>query len=117
MGIHNFGESAANECSRLHKDLSEIINSQLIAKTIERWEIEEWLKSNSLKKIKSINNDSNREKNIATYNDNKQKIAEINKFLEPYNIASELGGVACKSLISFFNSINGQSTLEKFDKQ
>ena len=39
MGIHNFGESAANECSRLHKDLSEIINSQLIAKTIERWEI------------------------------------------------------------------------------
>ena len=116
MGIHNFGESAANECSRLHKDLPEIINSQLIAKTIERWEIEEWLKSNSLKKIKSINNDSNREKNIATYNDNKQKIAEINKFLEPYNIASELGGVACKSLISFFNSINGQSTLEKFDK-
>ena len=56
MGIHNFGESASNECSRLHNDFSEIINSKLIDKIIERWEIEEWLKSNSLKKIKSINN-------------------------------------------------------------
>lgn len=116
MGIHNFGESAANECSRLHNNFSEIINSKLIDKIIERWEIEEWLKSNSLKKIKSINNDSNREKKINIYNDNKQKITEINKILEPYNIASELGGVACKSLIAFFNSDNGKTTLEELNK-
>ena len=116
MGIHNFGESAAYECSRLHKNLSEIINSKLIEKIIQRWNIEEWIKSNSLKKIKSIKEETNREKNITTYNSNKQQVDDINKILEPYNIASELGGVACKSLIAFFNSVNGKFTLEKLDK-
>ncbi len=116
MGIHNFGESAAYECSRLHKNLSEIINSKLIEKIIQRWNIEEWIKSNSLKKIKSIKEETNREKNITTYNSNKQQVDDINKILGPYNIASELGGVACKSLIAFFNSVNGKFTLEKLDK-
>ena len=116
MGIHNFGESAAYECSRLHNNLSEIINSKLIEKIIQRWNIEEWIKSNSLKKIKSIKEETNREKNITTYNSNKQKVDDINKILGPYNIASELGGVACKSLIAFFNSVNGKFTLEKLDR-
>ena len=116
MGIHNFGESAAYECSRLHKNLSEIINSKLIEKIIQRWNIEEWIKSNSLKKIKSIKEETNREKNITTYNSNKQQVDDINKILGPYNIASELGGVACKSLIAFFNSVNGKFTLEKLDR-
>jgi len=116
MGIHNFGESAANECSRLHNNLSEIINSKLIEKIIQRWNIEEWIKSNSLKKIKSIKEETNREKNITTYNSNKQQVDDINKILGPYNIASELGGVACKSLIAFFNSVNGKFTLEKLDR-
>ena len=116
MGIHNFGESAAYECSRLHKNLSEIINSKLIEKIIQRWNIEEWIKSNSLKKIKSIKEETNREKNITTYNSNKQKVDDINKILGPYNIASELGGVACKSLIAFFNSVDGKFTLEKLDR-
>ena len=116
MGIHNFGESAAYECSRLHKNLSEIINSKLIEKIIQRWNIEEWIKSNSLKKIKSIKEETNREKNITTYNSNKQQVDDINKILGPYNIASELGGVACKSLIAFFNSVNGKLTLEKLDR-
>ena len=116
MGIHNFGESAAYECSRLHNNLSEIINSKLIEKIIQRWNIEEWIKSNSLKKIKSIKEETNREKNITTYNSNKQQVDDINKILGPYNIASELGGVACKSLIAFFNSVNGKFTLEKLDR-
>ena len=116
MGIHNFGESAAYECSRLHKNLSEIINSKLIEKIIQRWNIEEWIKSNSLKKIKSIKEETNREKNITTYNSNKQQVDDINKILGPYNIASELGGVACKSLIAFFNSVDGKFTLEKLDR-
>ena len=116
MGIHNFGESAAYECSRLHKNLSEIINSKLIEKIIQRWNIEEWIKSNSLKKIKSIKEETNREKNITTYNSNKQQVDDINKILGPYNIASELGGVACKSLIAFFYSVNGKFTLEKLDR-
>ncbi|MBA4716486.1 MAG: NAD-dependent DNA ligase LigA [Verrucomicrobiales bacterium] len=116
MGIHNFGESAAYECSRLHKNLSEIINSKLIEKIIQRWNIEEWIKSNSLKKIKSIKDETNREKNITTYNSNKQQVDDINKILGPYNIASELGGVACKSLIAFINSVNGKFTLEKLDR-
>ena len=40
-------------------------------------------------------------------------IKEINAILEDYKISSELGGVACKSLISYLNSETGKLSLDK----
>ena len=113
LGINNFGESAANECSRLHQNFQEIIDSNIIKQIIERWETEEWLKSNSLKKIKEITSETLKDDQISMYNFKKQSLIAINDSLEPYNIAPELGGVACKSLITFLNSNSGSITINK----
>lgn len=113
LGINNFGESAANECSRLHQNFQEIIDSNIIKQIIERWETEEWLKSNSLKKIKENTSETLKDDQISMYNFKKQSLIEINESLETYNIAPELGGVACKSLITFLNSNSGSITINK----
>ena len=95
------------------KNFQELIDSNLIKQIIERWETEEWLKSNSLKKIKEITSETLKDDQISMYNFKKQSLIAINDILEPYNIAPELGGVACKSLITFLNSNSGSITINK----
>ena len=113
IGINNVGESAANECSRLHNSFSEIINSKIISLIINRWNLENWLKLNTLKRIKSESSVESLDEKINLYNSKKQEIQSINRTLETYKISHELGGVTCKSLFDFFNSDNGQLILNK----
>ena len=95
------------------QNFQEIIDSNIIKQIIERWENEEWLKSNSLKKIKENTSETLKDDQISMYNFKKQSLIEINESLETYNIAPELGGVACKSLITFLNSNSGSITINK----
>lgn len=113
LGINNVGESAANECSRLHNSFLEIINSKIIRLIINKWNLENWLKLNTLKSIKLESSVTGVDEKIRLYNRKKQQILSINKALETYKISHELGGVACKSLLDFFNSDNGQLILNK----
>ena len=115
LGINNVGESAANECSRLHNDFSEIINSQIINLIIDRWNIENWLKLNTLKKIKSESTSDALDEKIKLHNNKKQNLISINKKLEQYQVSQELGGVACKSIYEFINSDNGKSILHRLN--
>jgi DNA ligase (NAD+) len=113
LGINNVGESAANECARLHNNFSEIINSQIINLIIARWNIENWLKLNTLKKIKSESTADSLDDKIKLHSNNKQELTSINKTLDKYQVSQELGGVACKSIFEFINSDNGKSILDR----
>ena len=97
----------------MHNSFSEIINSKIISLIINRWNLENWLKLNTLKRIKSESSVESLDEKINLYNSKKQEIQSINRTLETYKISHELGGVTCKSLFDFFNSDNGQLILNK----
>ena len=113
LGIPNLGESASNECARTHRSFDELSNSSILELISEKWDKENWIKNNPVKS-KTISKDStpsiDRNEQSKEF---KNRIKEINAILEDYKISSELGGVACKSLISYLNSESGKLSLDK----
>ena len=113
LGIPNLGESASKECSRTHRTFDELLNSSILELISERWEKENWVKNNPVKsKITTKNNASCIDRSEQS-KEFKNRIIEINESLEDYKISSELGGVACRSLITYLNSETGKSSLNK----
>jgi DNA ligase (NAD+) len=113
LGIPNLGESASKECARTHRTFDEILNSSILELISERWEKENWVKNNPVKsKITTKNNASGIDRSEQS-KQFKNRIIEINESLEDYKISSELGGVACRSLITYLNSETGKSSLNK----
>ena len=113
LGIPNLGESASKECARTHRSLDEILNSSILELISERWEKENWIKSNPIKS-KNVQRGSASKIDITQQSKEfKSRITEINERLEDYKISSELGGVACRSLIKYLNSNPGKSSLNK----
>ncbi|MDB4721315.1 NAD-dependent DNA ligase LigA [Verrucomicrobiales bacterium] len=113
LGIPNLGESASKECARTHRSFDEISNSSILELISERWEKENWVKNNPVKS-KNITNDTS--SSIDRSEQSKQfknRIIEINELLQNYRISSELGGVACRSLITYLNTEPGKSALNK----
>jgi len=113
LGIPNLGESASKECSRTHMSFDEILNSSILDSISERWEKETWLKNNPARS-KNNESDSPSEKSRNEQSkEYKKRIIEINDILDDYQISSELGGVACTSVITYLNSETGKSSLDK----
>lgn len=85
MGISQVGDSVARELSRLHKSIGEVAQSPLLAK---------------LAPLKTA------ESSKAKQNDPE---------LVPYGIGSEVGPAVAQSVLTYFQSMAGQSVLEKME--
>jgi len=87
MGISQIGESAAREIARLHKNLSEVAESEILRDLAELPSFD----GLSISKRKKENHPR----------------------LAKYQIESELGPVAAQHIVTFFNSEAGKHVLEK----
>lgn len=87
LGIPEVGESTAKELSRLHQNLSKLANSEILHELANLPNYEELLKSKRTK--------------------------DHHPLLSQYNIDNSLGVVAAGSLVDFFDSTAGQTTLQQ----
>ena len=74
--------------------------------------VENWLKNNSSKSKTT----STGEKKSRKSKEFRERINEINDNLDEYQISSELGGVACISLVTYLDSDAGKWSLDKLNK-
>ena len=116
LGIPAIGESAANECARLHASLSEVAKSKVLPLVAERGEKEAWLKANPVSPKKEKISAETKDKRRIIAADIKPRINEINDQLSALDISPDLGGVASRELIVFFNSKAGKETLLALDE-
>ena len=116
LGIPNLGESASKECSRMHESLNEILNSSILERISEKWKMENWLKNNSSRSKNKMTDKSEDKDNSQKSKEVRKRIKEINGSLDAHKISSELGGVACISLITYFNSDTGKWSLDRLNK-
>ncbi|MDX1680396.1 MAG: NAD-dependent DNA ligase LigA [Akkermansiaceae bacterium] len=116
MGIRQLGESAAKELSRLHRDLRELADSDLLPKIAERGTKDAWIKSHPVnpKKETISKEESERRKKLAA--EYKPRVKELSEQLEPYQVSPELGGVTAQSTLEFLESEAGEQVLERLDK-
>ena len=111
LGIPTVGESAAIECSRLHENLSCVACSDILPMIAERGEKENWIKANPVNPKKSNVTEVEKAKRKETAALIKSRIHEISESLAPLTLSPELGGVAAREIINFFNSNLGKDTL------
>jgi DNA ligase (NAD+) len=108
MGISQIGDSCSREISRLFKNMHSFSDTRLLHAIAERGEAIKWKLKNPINsEFEKITTEekNRRKKQFAIYN---LKIKELDKYLSEFQISSELGAVAARSLINFFNSTSGQ---------
>ena len=116
LGIPTIGESAAMECSRLHENLSCVASSDILPMIAERGEKENWVKANPVNPKKCSVTEiekANRKETAALI---KTRIHEISESLTHLKLSPELGGVAAREIINFFNSNLGIDTLRELKR-
>jgi DNA ligase (NAD+) len=111
MGIEQVGETTAKEISRIFMSMEDLRNSQLLADIYERgyaitWKIEHPIKS----KFETISESQMRSRQ-EEFKKLNPRIKELELKLSKYGISPELGSVAAKNLIDFFDSNVGNEFL------
>jgi DNA ligase (NAD+) len=107
LGIPQVGDATAKEVSRLFMSIKDLRKSQLLADIYERgcaitWKIEHPINSD----YETIS-ESERAFRKAKFSELNPRIKELEKKLSEYSISSELGSVAAKNLIDYFDSNSG----------
>jgi DNA ligase (NAD+) len=115
MGIRHLGEAAAKELARLFRNLTEIIDSELLPEIAERGTKDAWIKANPAnpKKVQISPEEKRRRKDIA--DSYKKDVNRLNQKLADYKISPELGGVAAQSALNFFSSSAGKNVRNRLD--
>lgn len=112
LGIPQVGEATSREVSRLFQNLGSLRNSELLSDIYIRGDAVSWKINNPINsKFESITDEEK------AFRENKFKelnpiIDQLNQKLSNFNISSELGSVAAKNLIDFFDSNTGEQFLE-----
>jgi DNA ligase (NAD+) len=112
LGIPQVGETTAREVSRLFENMHSLECSELLRDISERGMANTWKTNHPISsKFEEIDDT---EKACR-----KAKVAELNRIikildhkLSEYQVSPELGGVAAKNLLDFFNSKAGHEFLE-----
>ena len=116
LGIPTIGESAAIECSRLHESLSCVACSDFLPLIAERGEHENWIKANPVNPKTGNITEAEKAKRKETAAVIRTRIHEISESLSPLKLSPELGGVAAREIIKFFNSNLGKETLSELKR-
>ena len=114
LGIPQVGESTAREISRLFKSFSDIYQSHILSKIIQRADAITWQKENPHRGQGLQPEEVKRRKNI--FEKLKSDIQNLNNELKDNAISAELGGVSAKNILDFFNSSVGRDFLNHLDK-
>ncbi len=113
MGIPSVGESASREAARLHQDIQQITNSEVLRTIAKVAQLEAEQKEISPRNKANIPK-TETEKDIRQnqYNQIKAEIAELKSSIAEYQVNSELGQVSAQNIIDYFQSEAGIHTLE-----
>ena len=114
MGIRQVGESAAKELARLHQSLDDIPASPVLhaLRDIAAFESER-------KEVSPRNKDqppvdeAEKAQRQARHDELKQQIADLENYLQPFEVSPDVGPVAAGSVISFFESDAGRQVIER----
>ncbi len=117
MGILHVGESASKEISRLHQTLQEVSESPILS------DIDHQAKTEERQRLISPRNKNNPPANDAekfhreeAYKELKEEIETIQQKLQPYKISADTGPAVSKSIIRYFQSGAGQTTLQRLSE-
>jgi DNA ligase (NAD+) len=115
LGIPQVGETTAREVSRLFEDmqsLTDLSNLKLLSDISERglaisWKIDHPASS----KFETIG-EAEKVRRLAKFAELNPRIKELDQKLSEYKVSPELGGVAAKNLLDFFNSTAGKEFIQ-----
>jgi DNA ligase (NAD+) len=107
LGIPQVGEATAKEVSRLFMSIKELRKSQLLADIYERGYAITWKIEHPINSDYETISESERAFRKAKFSELNPRIKELEKKLSEYAISSELGSVAAKNLIDYFDSNSG----------
>ena len=117
MGIDHVGESASREVSRLVDCMQGIPHHPVFTNIIALADLrEQQQKISPRNKTHPPKDDAEKFQRQAQYDALKKEIQEMESQLAPYQIAAELGPVATRSLMEFFDSVIGKQILERYDE-
>lgn len=113
MGVPQVGQSASRELSRLCEDFASLSDCEVIDMICERGEMDTWRKENPYRRGEGFDSEQEKMENQERHEVYKLRIAELDGALAPYQVASELGGVAAGKLLGFLRSQRGQEVLAR----
>ena len=116
LGISQVGETTAREVSRLFKDMHSLANSQLLSEISERGLAITWKIDNPINSKYEETSDAEKTHRQEKFSKLNPRIKELNQKLSPYKVSPELGGVASKNLLDYFNSSAGHDFLKHLDR-
>ncbi|MEP4079793.1 NAD-dependent DNA ligase LigA [Haloferula sp.] len=117
MGIRQVGESAAKELARLHENLNDIPASPVLHAQRDIATFESERKSVSPRnKDRPPADDAEKEQRQIRHDELKQQIADLEAFLQPYEVSPDVGPVAAESILSFFDSPAGRQVIERMNE-
>ncbi len=111
LGIPQVGETTAREVSRLFKDMKSLIDGELLSNIAERGLANTWKNEHPIKSKYEDIDDAERVYRQAKVAELNARIKELNQKLSIHQVSPELGGVAAKNLLDFFNSTAGHEFL------
>ena len=117
MGIPQIGESASRELSRLHQTLPEISTSKILKTICLLADLEE-----ERREVSPQNKDNppldDTERNIRKklHHDLKERIQKAESEIAEYEVSPDIGAVAARNLIEFFNSQHGVEFMQQFER-
>jgi len=115
IGIPQIGESASKELSRLHETLPEIASSSLLRTVCRIADLED-----ERKEISPQNRDnppasqSEKEERRKRHATLKLEIAETQSGIAEFEISPDIGAVASRNLLTFFESEHGRIFMQRF---
>ncbi len=115
LGIPQIGETTAREVSRLFKDMRSLPQSELLDSIAERGIALNWKIEHPQKPRFEIISKEEEEFRKARVSELNPRIMELDQKLSEYQISPELGGIAAKNLLDFFNSEAGRVFLDHLD--
>ncbi len=117
IGIPQIGESASRELSRLHRTLPELADSQLLRTICQLSELEDERREVSPKNRENPPEDNlERERRQKRHDELKCMIDQLQSEISACRVSPDVGAVASRNLLSFFNSTHGRQFMKRFEE-
>ena len=112
LGIPQVGETTAREVSRLFKNMESLEGSELLRDISERGMANTWKLNHPINSRFEVIDDTEKSRRQAKFAELNPVIKHLDYKLSEYEVSPELGGVAAKNLLDFFNSEAGHEFLQ-----
>lgn len=115
IGIPQIGESASRELSRLHKTLPELASSEVLRTICRIADLDDERRDISPKnRSNPPAGDREKEQRQKRHDELKNEITSLQAQIADYQVSPDIGAVASRNLLSFFQSAHGRHFMERF---